>query len=221
MGFDSGLHWFPILIASIHLFTFIPAVILTCVPLKILLKPNIFLKVWYGYIVTLCCGLLIYKTYNNVNLIIESFSKEPSSGKVCYIIEDYENIKISEVLPSVDIYFKDRKPSRTISAYNGFKNGTKCVIYSYEGYNPLTIYAYTATVSNMDNGRAWPSDKISKLVSADITLNAYTCFYIKKKISPKDNQPEWFVDNKECDSGIDPNAFPNTIKRLFYNFKFS
>ncbi|MEJ1409914.1 MAG: hypothetical protein RPU60_06815 [Candidatus Sedimenticola sp. (ex Thyasira tokunagai)] len=198
-------------IACFHLSVFIPAILLSFLPINKLFNPNFLLKIWYGWIICIFLLYLMYSSYKGVAGIFHAITDDSAYGKVCYIVKDSEGFTKNNPMPYVDRKHHKSSIERAVNPYNNFKNGAFCRSYPIS-FRSLTVYAYNATSDNRGNRRAVESDTISNAVTADIILDSYLCFYINREKISKENKSGWFVHSEECDSNADPNSFINIMK---------
>jgi len=194
MGFDSGLNIGAILVLVIYLFTFLPAIIIGFLPLKVLKKPSILLKFWYGWIIIIFSGFFFYKYFN---LFSSSFTGVFSDkGKICYVI-DLNTTSIDKI-PYIFKSFKRNnkfygshiKPDRLIT-------GRWCekVAINYEVFSLQAV-----TVSEEYGNSIYSAMRGKRIPSHRITLNPSdtVCVYINQIPPNENNQSGWELKSGVC-----------------------
>jgi len=194
MGFDSGVNPLASLIAFLYLFTFIPALLLGALPLTIITKPPIALKVWYGWIFLLGIIYTMYGAFGFSKSMIGTLSskKQHPSGTVCFQLMDAPpNSQVWMDMGSLPNKIQLRK-------FGSVPLGNKAFCRNYGlSLNPLQIQVYSANDSNKRNFQAASGDRASEPFPIQIVNNGKTCvgIYPDNSVSPS----KWTTKVVNCE----------------------
>jgi hypothetical protein len=88
MGFDVGMNAPALILAGMYLLTFLPAMVVAFLPLRILLKPGILLKIWYGWmaliLVLLALGRIAPRLTGATFQTVARLSHPQDYGELCW-----------------------------------------------------------------------------------------------------------------------------------------
>lgn len=213
MGFDSGVQILPVLFACIYVFTFLPSIIIFFVPLKSLIKPNMFLKIWYGWIITISSVFAIGRVYNFGDSIVSIVTDNSIISKVCFIVDEAELKKLNRESPYVDISIDGSDPRRYKPAHKICYR----INLAEKPRSSFMTYVYSKNNRNATNNKAAETDIKSNIVYGKFIADGYSCVFIKPEKMSEINKAGWSIRSEECDSSMDPNSFMNSIRRAYFN----
>lgn len=194
MGFDSGVSLPASFLAFLYLFTFIPALLLGVLPLTVIIKPPITIKIWYGWVFLLGFIFLIYRVFGFSKSMYEAVSSKNQhpSGTVCFqLIDAPPNSQVWLDMGSLPNKVQLRK-------FGGVPLGTKPFCGNYGlSLNPLQIQVYSATDSNKRNIQAASEDMASEPFPIQIIINGKTCVGLFSDTSA--NPSKWITKVVNCE----------------------
>lgn len=192
MGFDAGASTGALVVAGVYLITFVPALFLAVLPVSVLARPPLVLKVWYGWAILLLASLAAIRAYYFVSSVVHMVTADPSkkSGAVCLYVVDPEGAVWVDLKVSGGAFQRFGQNALTV------KN-SRCSNWT-PSQEPMLFRFYEATERNMSGQHASEEDlaTASKPVSVIATPGSKTCISVvldKQKIPAK-----WSAEVTPC-----------------------
>ncbi len=194
MGFDSGLNTGAILVLIIYLFTFLPAIIIGFLPLKVLRNPSLLLKFWYGWIIVIFSWFFFYKYFLLVGSGFTGLFSE--KGKICYVI-DLNTTSIDKAPYIFKSFKRNKKYYGSHIKPDRLRTGRWCekVAINHEIFSLQAV-----TVSAEYGNSIYSAKRGMRIPSHRITLNPRdtVCVYINQIPPNETNQSGWELKSGAC-----------------------
>ncbi|NWG38609.1 MAG: hypothetical protein HXY27_01380 [Hydrogenophilaceae bacterium] len=193
LAFDSGTSTPALTLAGLYLFTFIPALLLALLPISVITKPPLPIKIWYGWIVLLASGLGLYGTYYWTSGMIKAALTEPH-GTVCFVMSNPEQAVWIDIQTSEKVFHRFNSNSLSRSWCSNWE----------ASHAPMQFRFYSATKQNFNGDHASNDDlnTVSETMSVKVTPNSKTC--IRLALGALENSNKWIADVVSCESLSDP-----------------
>lgn len=194
MGFDAGVSSGALVVAGVYLATFVPALLLAVLPVSVLTKPPLVLKVWYGWAILLITVIVAYRAYYFVSSMVHLVTADPSkkSGAICLYVANPEGAVWADLQISGSEFHRFRQ--NVLAAKNSW-----CTNWA-PSQKPMLFRFYGATERNMSGQHASEEDlaTASKPVSVTATPGSKTCISV---ILDKQKTPaKWLAEITPCQS---------------------
>jgi len=195
MAFDSGFSALPSALAIGYIFTFLPALLLTFIPLSVITKPPKLLKIWYIWATFTVVLLFVFRLYSTGRHVVDygkQITQGPTSASICIQTKTHH---ATELKAFIEVAGPNKQFMRIGSGQSPIGNNQRCTNWGLS-MNPMSIRTYIASDANKFS--ATEDDKPSEPITIQMTTGKPICVEIVEPAEASQDKSRLTMQRVAC-----------------------